>query len=1293
MKTKIALAVAMGLSGVAVAGPTTHLAPVTNNAFEVLSYTQNHKPETRQAINQSRSRFIVQLADQPLATYQGNVPGFAATAASGSDKIQLQSPAAASYRQHLIGLQKQFQSDLRQRLPNAKVERNFQTVFNGMSIHAPGVSMAQIAAMPGVAAVYPERMYYTQMDQSLELINAAAAWAELGDRDNAGKGVRVAVIDSGIRPESDLFDDEGFEAPANLPGNDYCATFDQSFCNNKLIVARWSAPTFPVAAQENMSPLGFDGHGTHVAGTAVGNTTDIQFQGQDVTISGVAPGAYLMAYKALYATASDPTRASGSNAMLLEALEHAVNDGADVINNSWGGGAGADPATSPYAQAFEAAEAAGVVVVSAAGNDGAGAQTIGCPGCIESGITVANTTHGRFFANEVAVGTLTGVLSIEGSGSVQLSEDVTAPVISALAVAEANFEGCEPFADDSFKDAIAMISRGSCNFQDKVDYAAAAGAVAVVVYNNRDGQPITMALGDTAIPAVMISQKSGTSALAELTGEGISATISATTSRIVDPEFADNTAGTSSRGPNGNPNILKPDIAAPGSSILSAMSPDEIGQEGNVYATLSGTSMASPHVAGAAALLRAMHPDWSAVEIKTALTSSSMATGLTKEDAATPADPFDVGAGRLDLNAAKDAALTFDKASFANASCVSNCTFTATVTNRSDAEGSWDLSAVAEGAEVSIMPASVTLAPGASAEFTVSLDTTYSDKDGWLFGQVMLSGDTNAHMPIAVYPESSNDASILSFSADTNTVAYGESTTINANFSNKNFADTISLRLSVAEGASMVADSATITATGNTTTGQQINEEAGFISWVGRLDPSVLTATLEGATGIGSFGSAANQVPCSDGCDEFTASYNLPPFEYNGQIYTGITISDNGLLIPGVGQDTTGTFANQNLPSDIAPNNVIAPFWTDFDLNDGTEGDSGDGSIHLFGLGDYIVVEWNNVAVWNDSSDNRYTFQVFLGYGDKIGDNWFNYVDLGALPTSLTVGVEDISGGLGTSVYYNGTGDAPVSDSYVQIANVVGGTVGIEVDVTGDKLDVAMDDVADATEEMAATLDVIGNDSDVVTVPLTMHASHNGQTMESLQLLNITGPAPTAISIKTAAANGTATVNDDLTINYLPNADFFGTDSFEYEAADAEGNVIGSATVEVMVANVNDAPVATAPEAAAVSERSITTIELLATDVDGDDLTWTVTQTEGPEVNFNVEGNTLSFTAPDVDAATTFSFSAVANDGTADSNAVTVTANVADQPVIQANGGSSSSGSLGWFSLLLLPLLARRRRG
>jgi minor extracellular serine protease Vpr len=211
------------------------------------------------------------------------------------------------------------------------------------------------------------------------------------------EGVKVAIIDSGIRPEHPMFQSNGHTRPAGLPNDDYCSTIDASFCNDKLVLARYYAPTFQVHPDENISPLDFNGHGTHVTGTAVGNAVTATIDSIEVNISGVAPGATLMVYRAFYQTDTSP--GASSSIQLVAALEDAVADGADIINNSWGGSIGSNPANSVYTPIFAAAEAAGVLMVSSAGNSGPGANTIGCPACAEAGLAVASTQTGRVFGN------------------------------------------------------------------------------------------------------------------------------------------------------------------------------------------------------------------------------------------------------------------------------------------------------------------------------------------------------------------------------------------------------------------------------------------------------------------------------------------------------------------------------------------------------------------------------------------------------------------------------------------------------------------------------------------------------------------------------------------------------------------------------------------------------------------------------------------------------------------------------------------------------------------------------
>ena len=147
-----------------------------------------------------------------------------------------------------------------------------------------------------------------------------------------------------------------------------------------------------------------------------------------------------------------------------------------------------------------------------------------------------------------------------------------------------------------------------------------AGAAGLVVYNSNPGAPITMSMPGVTFPSVMISKDDG-EAIVEAMGETASeGTIGSEIKRLMVPSLADTINSSSSRGPNGNQNMLKPDLAAPGTNILSAYSPDDGGEDFNM---ISGTSMASPHVAGAAAMMRQLHPDWSANDIKTALTSTS----------------------------------------------------------------------------------------------------------------------------------------------------------------------------------------------------------------------------------------------------------------------------------------------------------------------------------------------------------------------------------------------------------------------------------------------------------------------------------------------------------------------------------------------------------------------------------------------------------------------------------------------------------------------------------------------
>jgi minor extracellular serine protease Vpr len=1285
VKTKISLAISAALISSATYANTEY----TANKYdpEMLSANQYNKPIVKPTNVVSPQRFIIELSSPAVAHYQGGIKSLAATAvAKKGDKLNVQSSQAKSYVAHLAQEQKAFSAALNKVSANTKVERQFKTLFNGVTVVGQGLTVEQLMAIPGVQSVYPETMYEISMDASHAIINSEAMWTTLNGMENAGKGVKVAVIDGGIRPENPMFADDGFTAPTGaMPTDDYCSTVDTTFCNNKLIVARWSQPTFPVCADEYMSPLGFGGHGTHVAGTAVGNKVDITYKGSDVTLSGVAPGAYLMAYKALYSK-DTCDGGSGSNIMLMEALEHAVNDGADVINNSWGGGAGGDPANSPYKTMFEAAEAAGVVVVTAAGNDGNNAKTIGCPACIESGITVANSTTGRYFANSLNANG-EDLLALPGSDTV-IEADVSGPIIAAINLDADNFKGCDPFAADSFKDGIALISRGTCAFSTKATNAIAAGAKALVVYNSIPGAPTTMSMPGVTFPSVMISKADGAAVIEAMGDTATQGTVSAEVKRIVDKALADTINSSSSRGPNGNENILKPDLAAPGTDILSAFSPDDGGEEFNA---ITGTSMASPHVAGAAALMRQLHPEWTANDIKTALTSTATMAGILDDDATTPANPFDMGAGRMDLDAAAKAVLTFDKPSIAADSCVGPCTFTRTVYNKSDAKTSWDLSIANDAVGISVSPTTLELAAGASATFIVTVDSTFSEYGEWIFGNVMLKsndGKQDAHLPLAVMAKESSDSSLLSTMTTDTDITTADEFTVKTVLNNLMFKDTVTLTATAPKGTKLTSkDDAVVSNLSNATqNGFSVDEKTGTITWVGKLALPEISFDKSAGTYPSVFDKLYIPV-CNEGCDEKAFTFSTPSYMYNGQSYDAITMSSNGLVIVG-GGSASDTWNNKSLPDSANPNNILAPFWSDLDLTDGT-GDSGGGQFGIqfltAGADTYIVVEWKDAQVYADSSNSKYSFSIWIKAGDTQ-DISFNYLTVPNMPESVTIGAENIGGSVGSTYYYNGEGSAVAANDYLQVESTTAGQVELSYKVKTTETSLLQGDAVEVLEDDKVIANVLTNDTVADKKAARSQVTGNGITAKAQRIIDVAASGALAkAKVVTKPAHGKVVLTENGEFTYTPDADYVGSDSFTYSAVDGTGIVSKPATVALTVTNVNDAPTV-APVAVSVTQGTPVTVNANGTDIDSPrPYSYVWTQTAGESVTFTNGTDVINFVAPTTPQ--TLTFSVTASDGELTSAPKTVNVTVKAEA-----STSSGGGSMGWLTMLLLPLAALRRR-
>jgi subtilisin family serine protease len=656
-------------------------------------------------------RYFVYFDDTGVVDYAGGIPGLPRTAADERGaRLDGASEAVVLYRSYLADEQARQVGEI-----GTIVGRTLQPVyrydvlFSGVVLTLSPSEAALAAGHPEVVRVEQVKNYELATDRGPAFIGADTIWdgTNTGDAGpSRGEGVVIGVLDTGINAAHPSF------------ANDASCGFSAQ--TPKLIAAKDCVNSSDCSGP---APEDTNGHGSHTASTAGGNThvaTGGALAGTQV--SGIAPCARIITYRVCPSTCPGDAIQAGIQTALLDQV--------DVVNFSISGGANPwSPSESD--RGFLDLVDAGIFVAASAGNT---RPEIPNPiGQVNHRgpwmMTVANSSHDRINKNRIDVaGGPQDVYGLESAAP--FVTDIAAPLVDASDLG--NPIGCTAgggFPAGSMLGQVALVNRGSCTFEEKINNAVAAGAIAVVVTNNNAAPPIPMAIGAaTSVPSLMISQVDGQAISQHLDSQpGAVATIDADTAVSLDPIAGDILSASSLRGPiGGGIEVTKPDITGPGTNIYAA-----VAGGATDYDFLSGTSMSGPHLAGSAALVRSVRPDWTVPEIKSAIMMTAKKTGQKDFVNGTPNtgpwDADDVGSGRVDLTKAARAGLVMHETkavflaaegsvgnqralnlpSARNTDCTPSCSWTRTVRNTLSGESNWTASAanITPGFDLEVSPA------------------------------------------------------------------------------------------------------------------------------------------------------------------------------------------------------------------------------------------------------------------------------------------------------------------------------------------------------------------------------------------------------------------------------------------------------------------------------------------------------------------------------------------------------------------------------------------------------------
>lgn len=676
--------------------------------------------------------YLVTLTGRPTA-------GHPSTRPAPGQRFDRTRPAVADLATRL----RERQDRVLEQVGDPTVLYRYTTALNGFAARLDATQVKQLRRDDRVVLVERSTVQHTASDSAgfLGLTGPDGAWAGAGGPAQAGKGVVVGVVDTGIWPENPSFAGLPQQTPGTseaLPSfHGACSPAEQwkaGDCNDKVVSARWFVDGFGrdrLASTEVLSARDSTGHGSHDASTAAGERqVDVRIDGQSFgRSSGMAPAARIAVYKACW-TAPDPSDDGCATADTVAAVDRAVADGVDVLSFSVAGSP--DPGDT-LSRAFLSAASAGVFVATAAGNRGAG-EGVGnaAPWVTTVGASTHRPHQGGVLLGDGSsyVGAMASDRAVPSAGIV-LARDAAAKDAGPAAAAR-----CEIGALDAATVAgsIVVCERGDVPRVDKSNAVSRAGGVAMVLVNT---------VADSvepdvhAVPTVHLDVDDAAALEAYVRAAGSDATASLDPTASEDVQVP-SVAPFSARGPLPAGSLLKPDLTAPGVAVVGAVAPTS--SAGRLWDLRSGTSVSAPHVAGLAAFLRSVHPTWSPARLKSAMMT-------TADDLEGAAGPFAAGAGHVDPEGFLDPGIVLDAQpaqwrrflagdlraqdlnlpSVAVGRLVGSTTLVRRITNVGGTRETYTASVTGlDGVAVSVRPRTVTLRPGQTRSVRLRLVATRS---------------------------------------------------------------------------------------------------------------------------------------------------------------------------------------------------------------------------------------------------------------------------------------------------------------------------------------------------------------------------------------------------------------------------------------------------------------------------------------------------------------------------------------------------------------------------------------